>query len=91
MVAINHSRRSAIYLGGLRCANPPYALQQGDTAEIAQVIEQLLAREDWQAAKSFLHKLQAILAGECNPALAEDDEMFYEDVVELKLLLEQSS
>ena len=64
---------------------------RGETAEIEQVIEQLLEREDWQANKSFLHKLRAILTGDRSPALTEDDEMQYSLVAELKLLLEQSS
>ena len=48
----NHSVQGRLCLAALQ------ALQQGDTAEIAQVIAQLLEREDWQAAKSFLHKLR---------------------------------
>jgi hypothetical protein len=64
-------------------------IQQGETAEIEQVIEQLLERNDWQENKTYLHTLQAILAGERDPALAEACEMHYELVAELKILLEQ--
>ncbi len=62
------------------------AIQQSETAEIEQVIKQAL--ETWQN-KTYLHKLQAILAGERDPALAEDDEMNYQQVAELTILLEQ--
>ncbi|QTR45794.1 CHAT domain-containing protein [Thiothrix litoralis] len=62
------------------------AIQQGDTAEIGQVIGQLLEREDWQDNKNFLHKLQAIIAGERD--LAEDEGLKYDLAAELVLLLE---
>ncbi|WP_287604439.1 CHAT domain-containing protein [Thiothrix sp.] len=62
------------------------AIQQGDTAEVEQVIGQLLEREDWD--KNFLHKLQAIIAGERDLALAEDEGLHYQYAAELVLLLE---
>ncbi len=65
------------------------AIQQNDTAEIRQVIEQLLQQEDMQEHKTYLHSLQAIMAGKRDAALAEDDEMDYQLLVELKMLLEQ--
>ncbi|SDZ83691.1 Tetratricopeptide repeat-containing protein [Thiothrix caldifontis] len=62
------------------------AIQQGDAVEIEQVIGQLLELEDWD--KNFLHKLQAIIAGERDLALAEDEDLHYEGAAELVLLLE---
>ena len=56
---------------------------------MVQEVELLLEQEDWKAHKIYLHRLYAILAGDRNPTLAEDDEMYYQHVVELKLLLEQ--
>lgn len=64
------------------------AIQQDDTAEIEQTIEQYLEQDD-QQHKTFLRNLKAILAGQRNPELAEDDDMNYQLIVELKLLLEQ--
>ena len=62
------------------------AMQQWDTEEIEQVIGQLLETDGWH--KNFLHKLQAIIAGERDLALAEDEELHYELAAELIVLLE---
>ncbi|MBU0655030.1 MAG: tetratricopeptide repeat protein [Gammaproteobacteria bacterium] len=62
------------------------AIQQGDTVEIEQVIGQLLERGDLD--KNFLHKLQAVIAGERDLALAEDEGLHYQYAAELVLLLE---
>jgi hypothetical protein len=37
---------------------------------------------------TFLHSLQAILAGDRNPAIAEDETLYYQHAAELQLLLE---
>ncbi len=79
----NHSGAGRLALAVLQ------AIQQSETAEIEQVIEQLLERDDLQKDKTYLHKLQAILAGEHDPALVEDNEMHYQQVAELTILLEQ--
>jgi tetratricopeptide (TPR) repeat protein len=65
------------------------AIQQGDTAEVEQMITNALANPA-QDNKNFLHKLQAIIAGERDLALAlaEDEELHYELAAELVLLLE---
>jgi tetratricopeptide (TPR) repeat protein len=64
------------------------AMQQGDTAEIEQQIERNLQAPAWQEHKNFLHKLQAIIAGERDLALAEDEGLYFESAAELVLLLE---
>ncbi len=79
----NHSGAGRLALAVLQ------AIQQSETAEIEQVIEQLLEQDDWQEDRTYLHLLQVILAGERDLALAEDNEMYYEMVAELKILLEQ--
>lgn len=61
------------------------AIQQGTIAEIEQEIGQL----DWQEHKNFLHKLQAIIAGERSLSLAEDKYLHYSAAAELILLLER--
>ena len=65
------------------------AIQQNNTTEMQQVIEQWLEQVEDKGDKTYLHHLQAILNGDRNPALAEDSEMNYQLIVELKLLLEQ--
>lgn len=65
------------------------ALKRGDTAEVAQQIEQLLSDPSGMVEhKNFLHKLQAILVGERDLALAEDEGLHYQLAAELILLLE---
>ncbi len=64
------------------------AIQQGDTAEAQRLLDVELADESWGEHKSFLHKLQAIIAGERDLALAEDEGLHYELAAELVLLLE---
>ncbi|UJS24420.1 tetratricopeptide repeat protein [Thiothrix winogradskyi] len=64
------------------------AIQQGDTAEVEQVIGQYLEGDLSDSDKNFLHKLQAIIAGERDLALAEDEGLKYDLAVELVLLLE---
>lgn len=65
-----------------------YAVKQGDTVEVEQMIGQLLRQDDWQKGKRFLQTLLAIILGGRSLTLAEDEELFYEDAVELILLLE---
>ena len=63
------------------------AIQHGDTAEVKQVIANALANPT-QDNKNFLYKLQAIIAGERDLALAEDEGLHYELAAELVVLLE---
>ena len=79
----NHDSVGRMALGVLQ------AIQQGETTEIKQVIDQYIEQDLSQEIKTFLHNLQAILIGERDPALAEDNEMDFDGVVELKILLEQ--
>jgi len=75
------------------CLAVGQAIQQGNTSEVKQVVEQYLQIPEIEEAefakhKKFFHKLQAILAGERDLALAEDEELHYQYAVELVLLLE---
>ncbi|MGB5598698.1 MAG: hypothetical protein WBM66_08250, partial [Thiothrix litoralis] len=60
----------------------------GEGEKFVPVIESLLEQDGWQEHKNFLHKLQAIIAGERDLALAEDEGLNYELAAELVLLLE---
>ncbi len=68
------------------------AIQQGETTEVAQTLDQLAAGEDIPSQlKVVVPKLQAILRGNRDPALAIDPALNFYDAVELQLLLEQLS
>lgn len=64
------------------------AVQSQQVAELGEELAQLAAQlpERWQQA--VITKLQAILRGDRDPALANDPELDYRDVAELRLLLE---
>lgn len=62
------------------------AIQQGDTTEFERWITNALTNHEED--KNFFHKLQAIIAGERNLALAEDNGLHYQYAAELILLLE---
>ena len=72
--------------GGRLCFDILQAIKQRESEEFVPIIEQLLDQDD--SDKNFLHKLQAILAGERDLALAEDEGLRFELAVELLLLLE---
>lgn len=63
------------------------AIQQGNGEKFIPIIEQLLNRDGWD--KNFLHKLQAILAGERDLALIENEGLSFDMAAELVLLLER--
>jgi len=64
------------------------AIIEQNTSEAEQLLDQLSATwtETW--AKALVAKLQAILRGDRDPALAADPDLYYMDAVELQLLLE---
>lgn len=65
------------------------AIQQKRKGEIEQVLKQFLGKEAQPWAKAMVPKLQAILAGDRKPALAQDPNLDYDDAAELQLLLEK--
>ncbi len=67
------------------------AIQQGDTNEAEQYLVEILGAVDVHWAKAMVPKLQAILNGARDPALAADPDLDYDDAVELHLLLESLS
>ena len=71
--------------GAQHCALVAQAIGQGETAQAAAVLAQYANHPD---AKVLIAKLQAILNGDRNPALADDPALNYDDAVELQLLLE---
>ena len=70
------------------CALVAQAIQQKDTTQAEQRLAQILGQDVDPRIKTMIAKLQAILNGDRNPALAEDPGLYYMDAVELQLLLE---
>ena len=64
------------------------AIQQGTTTEAATKLAELSKADDPPWFTALLAKLQAILRGDRDPALAADPDLTYRDAVELQLLLE---
>jgi hypothetical protein len=77
--------------GAQLCAVAAQAIAQGATSEMEQQLAQLSEADVPSSAKVLISKLQAILHGDRNPALADDPNLDYDDAVELQLLLEELS
>ncbi len=72
------------------CAQIGQAIQAGDTSALVAKLEQIATSPNIPAAgKLLIAKLQAILAGSRDPALAADPNLHYQYAVELQLLLEE--
>ena len=64
------------------------SILNGNRTDAQQLLEDALVDDSWDEHKNFLHKLQAIVAGNRNLALVEDERLNYMLGVELVLLLE---
>jgi tetratricopeptide (TPR) repeat protein len=64
------------------------AITRGDTTKIEPFLAELLGKDFPPSFKLMIFKLQSILRGERDPALADDPNLEYEDAAELLLLLE---
>ena len=72
------------------CTSWSQAIQHNQLAAAEHGLAQLAARPDLPAyLKPLIPKLQAILRGDRDPALADDPSLDYDDAAELLLLLEQ--
>jgi tetratricopeptide (TPR) repeat protein len=75
--------------GGRLCARFAQALQAGQTAETAALLQRLAEDpERSDAFKALVSALQAILGGSRDPALAENPALHYQYAAEVQLLLE---
>jgi len=71
------------------CTMVAQAIQQGNTAEVEQALAQASESAETPSwLKVMIPKLQAVLRGKRDPALADDPELHYTHAVELQLLLE---
>jgi tetratricopeptide (TPR) repeat protein len=75
-------------LGAQLCVMAAGVIERGDTTEMEQILAEFSGEGTQPAARALLSKLQAILRGERDSALADDPNLEYDDVVELRLLLE---
>jgi hypothetical protein len=64
------------------------AIRQADTREAEQVLAEYLGPDAQPWAQAMIPKLQAILGGARDPALAADPALDYADAVEVEFLLE---
>jgi tetratricopeptide (TPR) repeat protein len=74
--------------GAQWCAVVLQTIQQGDIAALNEELTNVLAGDVSPARKVLGAKLQAILGGARDPALAADPALDYRDAVEVELLLE---
>lgn len=72
---------------GRFCLTVWQSIQQGNTSKIMQMIASALVNPE-QNNKELLNKLYAVLAGERDLALTEDQNLRYDEAAELILLLE---
>lgn len=63
-------------------------IREGQTSETEQRLAGLAAKASDPRAQAAIAALQAILRGDCDPALARNPELEFRDAAELKLLLE---
>ncbi len=74
--------------GAQLCALVAQAIQQRNTTEAEQRLAQILSADPEPWAQALIPKLQAILQGSRDPALATEPNLDFRDAAELQLLLE---
>ena len=74
--------------GAQWCASVAEAIAQGETTALVQQLTEYLKTQAGPRGKAMIPKLQAILNGSRDVALADDPALFYQDAVELRLRLE---
>ncbi|HEY0323360.1 MAG TPA: TIR domain-containing protein [Pyrinomonadaceae bacterium] len=74
--------------GARLCSMLAQAIEQGETTELEENLAQYAEADVPAAAKVLISKLQAVLRGERDFALAADPNLDYRDATELQLLLE---
>ncbi len=76
--------------GAQLCARVSQAIRAGDAGDLAAKLDQIAANPNVPSdGKRLVIKLQTILAGARDPALAADPELHYQYAAELQLLLEE--
>ncbi len=69
------------------CAGVAQAIETGGVGEAEQILASNLGPDANDRLRTFYPKLQAILRGSRDPALAQDPELHFQDAAELELLL----
>jgi tetratricopeptide (TPR) repeat protein len=75
--------------GAELCELAARSIPQGDTRELEKLLDELSSEGTPATGKVLRSKLQAILGGARDAALADDPELYYQDAAELRLLLER--
>ncbi|MBL8258268.1 MAG: TIR domain-containing protein [Candidatus Competibacteraceae bacterium] len=76
--------------GARLCEQIGQGIRAGHTAELSAILGKMAASSTIPAAgQALISKLQAILDGSRDPALADDPDLHYQYAVELQLLFEQ--
>ena len=78
----------SITVGAKLCSLAAEAIKQGRASKLAEELADFSEGDVPQLSRVLLSKVEAILRGERNTALAEDSELEYHDIAELRLLLE---
>jgi hypothetical protein len=76
-------------VGAKLCALAADAIKQGNVSKLARNLVEFSAADVPQLSRAMLSKVEAILRGERNAALADEPDLFYHDAAELRLLLEE--
>ncbi|HEV7857606.1 MAG TPA: tetratricopeptide repeat protein [Pyrinomonadaceae bacterium] len=74
--------------GDQLCTMTAQAIKQGETTKAEQALAKMTGADVSPSVKVLISRLESILRGERNPALADDPDLYYRDAVELRLLLE---
>jgi len=87
-LAYRHDGGQSYEWGAQQCAAVAEAIEQGEATALAQELAAYLKTQTGPRDQALLPKLQAILGGSRDLALADDPALYYQDAVELRLLLE---
>lgn len=88
-LAYRRAGGQSITVGAKLCSLAAEAIKQGRASKLAEELADFSEGDVPQLSRVLLSKVEAILRGERNTALAEDPELEYHDIAELRLLLEE--
>jgi tetratricopeptide (TPR) repeat protein len=88
-LAYRRAGGQSMTVGAKLCALAAEAIKQGDVSELARQLAEFSAADVPQLSRALLSKVEAILSGDANAALADDSKLNYHDAAELQLLLEE--
>lgn len=87
-LAYRRAGGQSIMQGARLCALAAQEIKQGAVSETVRRLAELSAEDIPPQSRVMVSKVEAILRGERNAALADEPDLFYHDAAELRLLLE---